>query len=549
MTSYSEPRILPAIYRGGALVDGSVRRNDVLEPAFLAGGVDQAPRVRWTLGGREIASTFRLMVPSTAADGAIVGYDAHDGSGRPVSGPLIAVQGDRPAASAEDVVTYADEPVLFHDEPTMFPGAEAPPAPGDLRSLYAALNGGAPVYRHGDDTYLGEAEGRIRDVSGWSVLSGAPTFDAQWITFPQSGSVQRIYHPLRTTIPAGTRVRVWWRQRGEGRLFLRLGGDVASALQGKEGYWAADVTLRSDRSRLDVQCYAKGGDVQVADLSVRPLEPSRSDYDIIVVAGGASMTGHASGSSPDPYFDMPHPLVDVVHGSDRPSHLAEAGAITAAISSIQHRDANDGVGPATAFARWYADNRLQTGRRLLVVPVAHVGGTLLDPNANDAASGSGAAWHPRNKLPEGKNLYRNAVGEANRALALGGENRLAALLWSHGESDFGAPQAALYREAFARHFAPDFRSSVSAPDLPIVVLGLNPEGGPGAEAMIAEQAKLDAASGHVDAVARCVHVAWNKTAWGSGTKPAPENDADRVHFGSDANRVRGVAAARAFATI
>ena len=80
-------------------------------------------------------------------------------------------------------------------------------------------------------------------------------------------------------------------------------------------------------------------------------------------------------------------------------------------------------------------------------------------------------------------------------------------------------------------------------DVPVVIIGLNPaaETGDGSTlAMIAAQASLG--EGGANGIAGVVHSGW-RPFWGDGTKEAPDDDADRVHFGPWANRLRGVQAA------
>lgn len=117
------------------------------------------------------------------------------------------------------------------------------------------------------------------------------------------------------------------------------------------------------------------------------------------------------------------------------------------------------VGWALAFAKWYKENILVSGRKILLVPCG-VGAT----------SFSGNHWN------EGDVQYEDLVARANTAKSIGSSsNTIKALLWHQGESDTASLTGTAYKTAW-KAMVSALETDISETNLVCVVGGLHPYG-------------------------------------------------------------------------
>lgn len=415
-----------------------------------------------------------------------------------------------------------------------------PPAP-DLIALFAAMNGGMPEYLHPSEEYVSEASGTLADTSQWRAQNDPGnqiTFTGGKVTVPPHANQQVVRLILDKTIPAGTRVRVQWRRLGgTGQVQPRLMPTVQNVIGNtttQTGWFSNDVVAGVDKTFLEFRIPGGAGDVEIDCVSIETIDMS-TPLDIIVLAGQSNMVGASSGTPPDDGIDYPHPLLWAMSGSSQSGYGAVAGEIAGAVPPLQHRSANGGLGPGHAFGRWYAENVMEEGRRALLLCTA-LGGTSL--------VGEGAPWNPSGNSPT---LYSAMIADAQAALALDPANRVACVYWCQGEADRGAVSGASYPAAFA-DLVSTTRADLGDPAIPFIISGINPYSLDNPETtaeMIGYQEGL--AEGQPGGIAGVYYSGWSP-AWGDGTKAIPDNIADTVHFGTDANRLRGVAAAQEFAS-
>ena len=410
-------------------------------------------------------------------------------------------------------------------------GVPLPPPTTGFTDPYEDVAGALPSYQHPGAGYLSEPEGRFTDLAGWTVVSGAPDIAAGRVLFGASAAVQSVSHALSLTIPAGETVRVQWRQGGSGGARVGLQGETPVTYAGAAGWQAATFVTSASRNTLLIEAQPGSDALTVTDVSITVVtEPAA--HDIILLMGGANMTGQSCAESPDPLIDYPHPLVDVWTGS----------AADGAVAPLQHLEANLGLGPGLAFAREYAERAVGPGRRVLIVPVGKSGSRLVDAGASTGAQGSASGWHPRNAFEGGQDLFATAVAETLAAEGMNLQvNRVVAAVWSGGESEaLDTFQIGAYQSGLRDYLIPALRHDLIRADLPFVILGTNPTAVPPIWGLI--EAALDEQSGAPEATDGVVHVAWDAM-WGNGTRPNPNSTSEQQLFSGAANRVRGAAGA------
>lgn len=410
-------------------------------------------------------------------------------------------------------------------------GVPLPPPTTGFTDPYATVAGALPSYQHPGASYLSEAAGTFGALGGWTVGTGAPDIAAGRVLFPASAGTQSVTHALSLAIPAGATVRVQWRQGGLGGARLGLVGEPPLDYAGAAGWHAGSFITTALRDTLVIEAQPGSVGLTVTDVSVTVIvEPAA--YDIILLMGGANMTGQSCAESPDPLIDYPHPLVDVWTGS---------GA-NGAVAPLQHLEANLGLGPGLAFAREYAERAVSPGRRVLIVPVGKSGSRLVDAGASTGAQGAASGWHPLNTFVGGQDLYSTAVTETLAAEGMNLQvNRVVAAVWSGGEREaLDTFQIGAYQSGLRDYLIPSLRHDLVRADLPFVILGTNPVAVPPIWGLI--EAALDETSGAPEATPGVVHVAWDP-GWGNGTRPSPGSTAEAQLFSGAANRVRGAAGA------
>ena len=403
-----------------------------------------------------------------------------------------------------------------------------------IRDRYAELNGGLPSYQHPDGTYVTAAAGTFGTATGWSFPNnpgGDMSVAGGVLTIPANTALRLARATLELPAAAGQTFDVMCRRvsGSGGNLSMKLqgGGNNATGGSAQNGWLSAPVTATANRATFDIQITGNFAAV-IDNVSVRLQALAARKFHVISFAGQSNMVGASAGPC-DPEIDGPHPRIWMMPGGTSSGFLQADGTITQAHAPVQHRSFNAGIGPDLSFARYYAEHYLPADCDLLMLACAK-GGTSLNP-----ASGS---WHPA-----GTNRadYDACVADVLAALALNPANRYVAHVWCQGESDRGATGAGNYLTWFPAYVAA--HRADTGTDVPVVIIGLNPaaETGDGSTlAMIAAQASLG--EGGANGIAGVVHSGW-RPFWGDGTKEAPDDDADRVHFGPWANRLRGVQAA------
>lgn len=135
--------------------------------------------------------------------------------------------------------------------------------------------------------------------------------------------------------------------------------------------------------------------------------------DVILIAGQSNTL---SGTGSNPAVDAPHPKVFQL-GRQGERNLN----IMLARDPLEHHSVRGGkIGFAMTFAKLYADELLENGRNILLIPCGH-GGTGF----------SDSRWSA------GDDLYEDAVYRVNYALTNFPDSKLVAILWHQGEKDVG----------------------------------------------------------------------------------------------------------------
>ena len=203
-------------------------------------------------------------------------------------------------------------------------------------------------------------------------------------------------------------------------------------------------------------------------------DASSQSFDIILLIGQSNMVGRTG------------PIDGVLDAQD--SRVLQYGStrqvLESAFDPLDHLDETPNtVGPGLSLAKHYADNYLQSGRKVLLVPAAD-GGTSF---------GTGF-WQP------GGTGYNNAIARANEAIALGINSRIVMMAWHQGESD-----SAMSESVYASNLdtlISGYRSSITgATDCPFIVGEINPlsaQYGAGVAAALLDTPNRVANTGYVE---------------------------------------------------
>jgi len=139
--------------------------------------------------------------------------------------------------------------------------------------------------------------------------------------------------------------------------------------------------------------------------------------------------------------------------------LLQDDTVALATEPLDHDDpARIGdVGYLLAFAKWYKENHLPAGFKILIVP-----------------SAVGATGFSNNRWNKGDDLYNTMVSRVNTAMATNTENVLAALVFHGGERDAANLVSQAQETTYCTDFVDDVRTDFGEPNLPIVFGGLMP---------------------------------------------------------------------------
>ena len=410
-----------------------------------------------------------------------------------------------------------------------------------LGSLFSTINGGMPAYVHPSTAYVTAAQGTLTSSSGWAKQSegGGITFNtaAGVIEFAASATQQIARLTLGATIPNGTTVHVQVGSAGSGAFVVRLGPTNQNVGTGSiHGWKTGTITANSNKTYLEIVQNGGGSAMTFTGICVEPWAIASELLDIYILAGQSNMAGASSGSVPNRAIEIPHPNVLARWGSTQAAHWVTDGGISRARESFIMKANNLAVSPGLHIGRYLAANYLTSGRKILLIGSAQGGTSLLQ---------NGGGWNPTGTNPV---LVDDMIADALAAKALNAGNTIAGMFWCQGESDRGASGGANYITKFPG-FVSYVRSGLSEASLPICIMGLNPWRSTGLAAdtntteMIAAQATL--AEGAANGITGVCYAGYS-TSWPNGTKPIPDDEADQVHFGTEANRLRGVHAAQTF---
>ena len=234
-------------------------------------------------------------------------------------------------------------------------------------------------------------------------------------------------------------------------------------------------------------------------------------YLIVPILGQSNAYGMGKGldlSGPD----RPHPLVHqwAMAGRSR-------GTAVQAVDPLLHEMPGRGViGFGMTFAKRLAD---ETGRAVLLIPGAR-GDTSFTPK-------NGYTWDPADRRTR-RNLYREAVGAIDRALAVYPGSSVAVVLWHQGETDVPLMPAPTYQTKLDSTID-DLRARYGR-KLPIVLGQMVPEE---MELSGKDYGPIDAV--HADTPARRAH-----TAFVPGTRGFINGGVDR-HYNAAGQRRLGAA--------
>lgn len=149
------------------------------------------------------------------------------------------------------------------------------------------------------------------------------------------------------------------------------------------------------------------------------------DYDIILVAGQSNATSRGIGSK-------------VAHNNLDNDHIWQLGrrsidgAVIPAFEPMEGASfATQGISFALPFARHYRNYFLEPGRRILIIPTAYGGSSVVGSTAYWGTDGLGT---------------RDAQGRLAGALSAFPDSRLVAVLWHQGETDYQV-MASVYADA------------------------------------------------------------------------------------------------------
>lgn len=206
--------------------------------------------------------------------------------------------------------------------------------------------------------------------------------------------------------------------------------------------------------------------VRLQDLTaLSSVATNPTGYDVVLLIGQSNMSGRGTVDTVN--YDIPDSGIDQ-YGASGPNGTIGpvGGTISAAVDPLAHADRIDlsnGLGPGTAFARWYMTT-MKLGRRVLLVPAAY-GGTPLVSTAQ-------LGW----RRGVTGNLYDQAVTQTKNALARAGSGAsLVAALWIQGEADGDASITGAAYQTDLDALITGLRTDLSVPSLPFIIGQMVPE--------------------------------------------------------------------------
>jgi hypothetical protein len=156
-----------------------------------------------------------------------------------------------------------------------------------------------------------------------------------------------------------------------------------------------------------------------------PTLSSQDGYDVILIAGQSNAVGFGCGPYTPEFTDQ----------DGRIFQIKPDLSIVPAADPLFHRDGSNRVGFGMAFARLYARAFSSDLRKVLIVPVARAATSIIQwDDIDEGIDFSGAGTPFASDTTE---LWRGMTRRLTHALGAGsGRNRLVAVLWHQGESDY-----------------------------------------------------------------------------------------------------------------
>lgn len=173
-------------------------------------------------------------------------------------------------------------------------------------------------------------------------------------------------------------------------------------------------------------------------------------YDVFLVIGQSNTH---FGFGYDPAIDIPGEKVKQL-GRFAPDRLK----IIPANEPLQHHTAAAGyIGFALTFANLYADQKLESGREVLILPCGFGGTGFVDHR-----------WNP------GDDLFEDAKFRLNAVLEQFPGSKLKAFLWHQGETDIGNTGYSAALDHMIETFRNDMYGAVATDTVPFIAGGMVP---------------------------------------------------------------------------
>jgi hypothetical protein len=255
---------------------------------------------------------------------------------------------------------------------------------------------------------------------------------------------------------------------------------------------------------------------RIAETIAGGFDPASVGWDIILVAGQSNAAGRGLGINAE-YLDAPDARVYQFANLSSPF----ADQVVLAKDPLFHQELpGSTVGFPMTFAKLYAAT-VPSNRRVLIVPTAH----------GDTGFGSTGEYTWRVGQSGPINLWSLALAQMAKALALPGQNRVAAILWHQGEANSGTTPSTYRTDMLALI---DSARANFGDDVPFVLGQMSPSriaSSPGYAAIDAVHQEIPSLRDH------CAF--WKAV-------PLYNSSGDVVHFSADGQRINGQTAFHAY---
>jgi hypothetical protein len=193
-----------------------------------------------------------------------------------------------------------------------------------------------------------------------------------------------------------------------------------------------------------------------------PVPRPDGGYDVIVAMIQSNMRGAATDYTSSDQYPA---------GVDMWNHAT--GQIVAATEPQSNWDNFNGMGGSNTFVKDWVANRLEAGRKVLIVNTTRGGTGFTTPSSNSFGTG----FHWRNDLAaDSNNLAVQARNAIQAAMAAAGPNaRLVAFLANHGSTDGtnNTPKATF--KTYLQSWITWLRGQLNASDVPYLMMQMRPD--------------------------------------------------------------------------